>query len=71
MDMVLPGIRAIEKDMVALRHHLHAHPELAYEEVDTSNLVAERLSQWGYAVHRGLGGTAAGPGLAAKTLLGQ
>lgn len=57
MDKVLAGVRAIEGEMVALRHHIHAHPELAYEEVDTSNLVAERLTQWGYAVHRGLGGT--------------
>lgn len=41
---VLPGIRAIESDMVALRHHIHAHPELAFEEFATSDLVAERLS---------------------------
>ena len=54
---VLPGIRAIEPEMVALRHHIHAHPELAFEEVATSDLVAERLTQWGYAVDRGLGGT--------------
>lgn len=57
MDTVIPGIRAIENDMVALRHHIHAHPELAYEEVDTSKLVAERLASWGYRVHLGLGGT--------------
>ncbi|MGO4393327.1 M20 aminoacylase family protein [Variovorax sp. M-6] len=56
-DPVLPGIRAIEKDMVALRHHLHAHPELAFEEFATSDLVAARLAEWGYAVDRGLGGT--------------
>ena len=56
-DPVLPGIRAIEKDMVALRHHLHAHPELAFEEFATSDLVAQRLADWGYAVDRGLGGT--------------
>ena len=57
MDKVIEGIRAIEGEMVALRHHIHAHPELAFEEVDTSNLVAERLAAWGYSVHRGLGGT--------------
>ena len=54
---VLPGIRAIEQEMVALRHHIHAHPELAFEEFNTSDLVAEQLAGWGYAVHRGLGGT--------------
>ena len=56
-DPVLPGIRAIEQEMVALRQHIHAHPELAFEEFATANLVAARLAEWGYAMHRGLGGT--------------
>lgn len=56
-DAVLPGIRAIEEEMVALRHRIHAHPELGFEEFVTSDLVAECLQAWGYAVHRGLGGT--------------
>ncbi|MDP4076820.1 M20 aminoacylase family protein [Acidovorax sp. A1169] len=43
--------------MVALRHHIHAHPELAFEEFATGDLVAGRLAEWGYTVHRGLGGT--------------
>jgi len=54
---VLPAVRAIADDMVALRHQIHAHPELAFEEFVTSDLVASRLSEWGYTVHRGLGGT--------------
>jgi hippurate hydrolase len=41
----------------ALRQHIHQHPELAFEESQTSQLVAERLEQWGYAVTRGVGGT--------------
>ncbi len=56
-DPDLPGIRATEAEMVALRHQIHAHPELAFEEFATSDLVAERLQGWGYEVHRGLGGT--------------
>ncbi len=56
-DPVLPGIRAIEQEMVALRRHIHAHPELAFEEFATGDLVAARLAEWGYTVHRGLGGT--------------
>ncbi len=57
LDPVLPGIRAIEPEMVALRHQIHAHPELAFEEFATSDLVAAQLQSWGYSVHRGLGGT--------------
>ncbi|MEX3855520.1 M20 aminoacylase family protein [Paraburkholderia sp. BR10923] len=56
--MVIPaGIAEIEQEMVALRHSIHAHPELAYEEFATGDLVAERLREWGYTVHRGLGQT--------------
>lgn len=54
---VLPGIAALEAEMIALRRHLHAHPELSFEEFATSDLVAARLQEWGYEVHRGLGGT--------------
>ena len=56
-EQVLPAVREMAADMVALRHQIHAHPELAYEEFATSDLVASRLSEWGYTVHRGLAGT--------------
>ncbi|WP_321928097.1 M20 aminoacylase family protein [Paraburkholderia guartelaensis] len=56
--MVIPAaIAAIEEEMIALRHEIHAHPELGFEEFVTSDLVAQRLTEWGYEVHRGLGGT--------------
>lgn len=54
---VLPGIQAIEDEMIAVRQHLHAHPELSFEEFATSDLIASKLLEWGYEVHRGLGGT--------------
>ena len=44
-------------EFVALRHAIHRHPELGFEEFQTSDLVAERLTAWGYEVTRGLGGT--------------
>ena len=43
--------------LVALRHDLHAHPELAFEEQRTSALVAEWLERLGLEVTRGLGKT--------------
>ncbi|GHU08887.1 amidohydrolase [Betaproteobacteria bacterium] len=41
----------------AIRHDLHAHPELAFEEVRTADKVAEVLGAAGIEVHRGLAGT--------------
>ena len=38
------------------RHHLHAHPEIAFEEKHTSEFVAARLQEFGLRVHRGLAG---------------
>ncbi|KQM80461.1 amidohydrolase [Xylophilus sp. Leaf220] len=43
--------------LVALRHDLHAHPELAFEERRTAGIVAEALRQLGLEVHEGIGGT--------------
>ncbi len=53
----LDDIRAHEAEMIAIRHQIHQNPELAYEERATADLVAERLTRWGYEVHRGLGVT--------------
>lgn len=51
------GLANWHDTMLALRHDLHQHPELAYEESRTSDKVAALLGDWGYQVTRGLGST--------------
>ena len=56
----MPNIDRIDgfaDELTAIRRDLHAHPEIGFEEVRTSGIVAEKLTQWGIEVHRGLGGT--------------
>ncbi len=53
----LDAIAAFADDIVTLRHRIHQHPELGFEEYQTSDLVAERLLSWGYELTRDIGGT--------------
>ena len=50
-------IRRDHDALTAIRHDLHAHPELGMEEHRTADLVARKLEEWGIEVHRGVGGT--------------
>jgi len=43
--------------LTALRHDLHAHPELAFAEHRTAGIVASALRELGLDVHEGIGGT--------------
>lgn len=44
-------------EVVRLRRHLHAHPELSYEEHATGRYIAEQLRAIGIAVREGVAGT--------------
>jgi hippurate hydrolase len=57
VDRLLPDVADHAAEIQALRRDLHAHPELCFEEVRTSDLVADTLTGWGVEVHRGLGKT--------------
>lgn len=53
----LESIRLFHDELTALRRDLHAHPELGFEEVRTSGIVAGSLEALGIEVHRGIGKT--------------
>jgi amidohydrolase len=51
-------VSIVVPDVVAWRRHIHAHPELAFQEVQTARFVADRLRDFGLdEVHEGLAGT--------------
>jgi amidohydrolase len=44
-------------ELTALRRDIHAHPELAFDEYRTADIVARELQRYGLAVHRGMART--------------
>jgi len=57
LDSPVEKIRSYHAELRAIRRDIHAHPELAFEENRTSQLVADQLAAWGIEVHRGLAKT--------------
>ena len=47
---------AVEVELTSIRQHLHANPELSFEEAETARFVADKLESWGYEVTRNVGG---------------
>lgn len=50
-------LQSLYSDMVGWRRHLHANPELSFQEVETSRMIAGLLSSWGLEVRTGVAGT--------------
>ena len=60
-DIILLGrvrdlAREYHADVISLRRHLHQHPELSFEEVETAKFVSQTLSSYGIAHTTGIGG---------------
>ncbi|CAN7199550.1 M20 family metallopeptidase [Acidovorax sp. LjRoot129] len=54
---VIDSIVTQAASIAAVRKDIHAHPELCFEEVRTSDVVAQKLTEWGIPIHRGMGKT--------------
>jgi amidohydrolase len=54
---ILAEVRDYHLELTAIRRDIHAHPELAFAEQRTADIVAAKLAEFGCDVHRGLAGT--------------
>ncbi len=60
MNSIKEQIRTLAEkhfpNVLAMRRHIHMHPELSYQEVETSSFVAAQLQRLGLDVKTGIGG---------------
>jgi len=54
---IINRIAEFHTEMSQWRHHLHANPELSYQEYETARFVAQKLRSYGIEVTEGVGGT--------------
>ena len=54
---IIEPIHALHAEMTAWRRDFHAHPETAFEEHRTAEVVAHKLESFGIPAHRGLAKT--------------
>ena len=50
-------IKDLIPEMNQWRHYIHENPEIAYEEHNTSDFIATKLTEFNIEIHCGLGGT--------------
>ena len=56
---IIEELAAAQPTMTTWRRDIHAHPEIAFEEHRTAQLVAEKLVEFGLDVETGIAGTGA------------
>ncbi|MBO6560656.1 MAG: amidohydrolase [Nisaea sp.] len=54
---IVNRIADFHAELTGWRRHIHQNPELGFEEFETADFVAARLTEMGIEIHRGLGGT--------------
>lgn len=56
MDSLFTTLDSLNEEIISIRRHLHKHPELSFEEVETPKYIAEFHEQLGHKVKTGVGG---------------
>ena len=57
MHALLEDLTSEQPSIEVWRHHMHRHPELAFDETQTAAYIAGLLRSWGYDVVEGVGKT--------------
>ena len=57
IDTIKARAEAIFPEIQSIRHHIHAHPELSFEEYNTAAFISAKLSEWGIKHETGIAGT--------------
>ncbi len=56
-EKIKEAAAAIKGDITHIRRHLHAHPELSFQEFETHNFISEKLTAFGIDHLKNFGGT--------------
>lgn len=56
-DRIKALASAYAADLIACRRHLHSHPELSFQEFETSKFIQQQLESWGVPFRAGVAGT--------------
>ena len=56
MDNLFTTLDSLNEEIISIRRHLHKHPELSFEEVETPKYIADFHEQLGHEVKTGVGG---------------
>ncbi len=46
-DNIAALARQYKNEFIAIRRHLHAHPEMSYQEFETASFIQQKLREWG------------------------
>src|SRR4051812_34908761 len=57
IDTIRQQAQSLLPELQRIRHHIHAHPELSFQEFETAKFIAAELDKLGIAYKKGVAGT--------------
>ena len=57
IDKIKHRIKELESELLEIRRHIHTHPELSFEEVETAKYISATLTRHNIEHKTGIAGT--------------